>query len=645
MLADERVPVLLVDDDEAFLGTMGDILRLHGFTPRMAANGRDALDALGQVGAPPAVAVVDLGLPDMDGLDLAARLQKRHERLQVVILTGNASVESAVRALRDQRCDYLVKPVAPEQLVQTLRFAADRWRLLATEEELESSQALLEAIFEASPLPIMVLDTDRTVRLWNGAAERVFGWSAEEIRGRRSPTLRLDDDGDATETAIVTGALAGESFTGVEARRRRRDGTILDVRLSAAGLRGRSGPVEAVLVIYEDMTEQRRIEEHLREAQKLDAVGRLAAGVAHDFNNLLAVVLSEVDLALDYDRLTADLRDALLGVRRTVERGTALTRQLLTFARRQSTEPVVVDPNQAVRSIRRMLQRLVGEHVQLVEDLAEDVWSVKVDRGQLDQVIANLVVNARDAMDRKGRVTLRTRNVALDEEGSEQAVLDQGDWVVLSVSDRGTGIPDFVMERLFEPFFTTKEEEGTGLGLATCHGIVERFGGVITVDSKVGQGSTFSVWLPRVAAGLAAEGGTEGDRAPTGNETILLVEDNLDLQGVTRRMLARLGYEVFTASSGIEARRMVEELPSPPDLVVCDGHLPDDDGRVVVERLRESVPDLKALLVSGSLELMDRTPVDLPFLAKPYTLQSLARAIREALAGEEPPRAGEHLST
>jgi two-component system, cell cycle sensor histidine kinase and response regulator CckA len=631
MASAEQLPVLLVDDDEALLGTMGDILELNGFSTRAAANGWDALAMLTEMEPPPAVAVVDLGLPDMDGLDLAARLRARQGRVQVVILTGNASVESAIRAVREQNCDYLVKPVQPDQLMRTLRSASDRWRLNLAEEELESSRALLETVFDASPLPIMVINADRTIRLWNRAAEKVFGWSFEEVLGRPAPMIDTPE-AKREKDRVIAATLAGEVITGVEVKRTSRGGAVLDLRLSAAGLRGPGGDIEATLVIYEDITEQRRMEEGLRQTQKLDAVGRLAAGVAHDFNNLLSVISSEVDLALDDGLVIDPTRAGLRTVRRTVGRGTALTRQLLTFARQHPAEPEVVDPNDIVLDIERMLQPLIGDQITLTKDLGEGVRPIKVDHGQLDQVITNLVLNARDAMDRQGRITIATRTVVVSDEEPGRAELDPGEWTMLSVTDTGSGISEAVMSRLFEPFFTTKAAgAGTGLGLATSYGIVQRFGGTILVESEPGRGSTFSVYLPCAQEATASGEAPDGRDTPSGTETILLVEDHVDLRNVTRRMLVRLGYEVYTAGSGIEAERVLHDMGRAPNLVLCDGHLPDDDGRAIIRRLLAEMPGLKALLVSGSMDLMESGEVTVPFLAKPYTLPTLARAVRQAL--------------
>ncbi|HET7585193.1 MAG TPA: response regulator [Gemmatimonadaceae bacterium] len=630
-MATERLPVLVVDDDASLTRTIEDILHLRGFEPRCVPDGGGALEAARDMPSPLAIALVDLRLPDMDGLELAHELRTLSRNTQVVILTGNATVESAIRALRDEECDYLVKPVDPDLLVRTLHGAAQRWRLKQTEDELQQMQQLLHAMFDASPLPIIVLSPQLTVRLWNRAAEHIFGWSADEVIGMRIPIVAPEDELEFTQ--ITRRILNGDSITGIDVRRRRRDGTSLDIRLSAAPLYDTEGRVGALLGVYEDITERRRIEEHLRQAQKMEAVGRLAGGVAHDFNNLLAVILTSTSLAMEEPSLDPEIRELLADAHGTAQRGAALTRQLLAFARRQPVERRRFNANELVDELQRMLRRLIGDRHRLDTALAADLWPVEVDRGQLEQVVTNLVVNARDAMGDGGTVTIRTWNTTVAPAEATSAT-PAGDWVVLAVDDTGTGIPDELLERIFEPFFTTKgRDAGTGLGLATCYGIVQRFGGTIAVQTTVGTGSSFRVYLPRASAPDAvASGSTPAVPAGGGSETILVVEDQDVLRATTRRLLTRLGYTVHVAASGEEAMRVAEQLPSVPHLLFTDGHLPDCHGEELIARFQRRWPEMRAMLVSGSHDLRSMA---VPRLEKPYTMDALARTVRTVL--DEPP--------
>ena len=625
----DAVPVLVVDDDPALTRTLADILPLHGFEAHTAPTGRTALDIARRMVPIPAVAVVDLRLPDMDGLDLAAELHAQSRQLQVVILTGNGTLETAIRALRDQNTDYLLKPVDPELLIRTLRTAEGRWRLRLAEDELHRTQSLLATVFDASPLAIVVLDPDLTVRFWSRAAERLFGRRAEDAVGRPAGGLGLvpDVEGDR----VMRGALLGESRTGVDFRQARPDGSELDLRLGVAALSGPGGASAGLVAVYEDITDRRRLEERLQDVQRLDAMGRVAGGVAHDFNNLLSVVLVEAETGLQDPGLRPPFDEILGGIKAAGQRGAAMTRQLLSFARRQPAEPTLENANEVLREGRRLLERLAGDRVRVEVALADDLAPVRIDRGQLEQVLSNLVVNARDAMPDGGTLTIGTANVVVDETAIGAGV-DRGDWVRLSVRDTGTGIPDEVRARIFEPFFTTKaRESGTGLGLATCYGIVERFGGAITLDTRMGAGTTFHVYLPRAGDSPAPSRPSAPEPASSrGTESILVVDDQTALRAIARTALGQRGYAVTVARSGAEALEVAETMSPPPALIFTDLSLPDLDGRELVERLRVRHPGLRALITSGSVQRSEDVG-RIPFLPKPYRLDAMIRRVRQLL--------------
>jgi len=631
----DALPVLLVDDDEMLRRTMTDILALRGFAPSSAADGEQAMGVARAMSPPPAVAIVDLRLPDMDGLDLAARLQEQTRYVQVVILTGHASIESAVRALRDNHgCDYLVKPVEVDQLIRTLKTAEDRWRLVTTEAELRETRALVQTVFDASPLPHVLIGLDMKVRLWNPAAERVFGWQAVDVVGRELSSIAPAWRGCENVVEVVR---QGHSIMGLEVRRSNRAGAPLDVRLNAAAFRERDGSIEAVLSVYEDVTERRELERKLNEAQRLDAIGRLAGGIAHDFNNLLTVIRSETDLALQTEALDERLRGGLISIRDTTDRGAALTRQLLAFARRQPVTVSMVEPDAVVAELDRMLRRLIGPGVRLEVDAGATGRQVGVDRSQLEQVLTNLVVNARDAMPDGGRLTVTTRHASV-RPGAELLGLDPGEWVIISVRDTGTGIPEEQRTRIFEPFFTTKAQgAGTGLGLATCYGIVRRLGGQMVVESEIAIGSTFHVCLPHAEGESVQELPAPDADAPSGTETILLVEDQDQLRSATQRLLRNRGYQVRIAGSVGEAWELISTMPRRPDLVMSDVQLPDGGGRDLIVALQASFPGLRALLTSGSYDVGDVGDARIPFLQKPYSLQDVAGAVRAVLDGTYQP--------
>jgi len=625
-----QLPILVVDDDEQLAHTLQDVLRLHGYDPTTAGSGAHALELARAMDTPLALAVVDLRLPDMDGLELAAQLHRLSQLTQVVILTGNATLESAVRALRDQSCDYLVKPVAPDQLFRTLQTAEERWQRRVAEEALRRTQELLRAVFDAAPLPIVTFDARHNVQLWNAAAEVTFGWRAAEVLGGPPPMVPPELLGESR--ALLAGALRGQTYAGVEARRRRRDGAILDMRMTVAAVRSEQDIVTGVLAVYEDVTERRRLGEQLRQAQRLDAIGRLAGGVAHDFNNLLTVILGEVDLALRAPDTPPALRATLDAVRATAGRASTLTRQLLAFAQQQPLAPAVFSPNAMLEELHQMLRRLIGAHIRLEHQLATDLWPVRVDRGQLEQVVTNLVVNARDAMPSGGTLTLGTANRTIGD-GDGASDLEPGEWVTVSVADTGSGIGEEVRGRLFEPFFTTKERgRGTGLGLATSYGIVEQSGGRIVVETQVGQGSTFTIWLPRSREAAGSKPSTEA-AAPPGRGTVLVVEDHPQLRFVAKRILQQQGYRVLLAASAAEAAEVAGAAGDSIDILVADIGLPDATGDELAAALHRAHPALRILFVTGSLEPEPPAPpgARAAFLRKPYTVAELAQSVRDLL--------------
>ncbi len=624
----EKRPVLVVDDDETLARTIADVLGLHGFDAQTAVRGSDAL-ALAEAMTPGA-AVVDLRLPDMDGLDLAARLHRRTQDMQIVILTGNASVETAIRALRDEQCEYLVKPVDPETLVRVLRAADDRRRLRAAEAALERSRTLVRAVFDASPLPIVVYEADTTITLWNPAAERLFGWPAGDAVGRRWTDL-FPDDGDALQTRLRA-VMRGEPLVGIETRQRRADGALIDLRSTFAVLPPEVGGTASLLGMHEDVTEHKRMDQELREAQRLDQIGRLAGAVAHDFNNLLTVIIAQAEVSLADRTTTGDSREAFSDILSAARDGSDLTRQLLAFARRTPVELVAIAPSDLIASKERLYRRLVGDRVNLRLVLEPDAGAVEADRSQLEQVIANLLVNARDAMPGGGVVTLATRRWYEPRRG--RPALAGREWVVIEVADTGVGITNEVRERMFEPYFTTKPRgQGTGLGLATAYGIVQRFGGVLTVDSEVGKGSTFRVFLPRRAdaSHMPVEEPSGPRHAGRRDTTVLIVEDQPAVRAVAVRVLARAGYDVHAVATGAEATVWCREhAQRPPRVAVIDVNLPDDDGRNVARQLTAMVPGLAVVFASGAPGTLSAMEAGARVLEKPYSITALSDAVRSA---------------
>jgi PAS domain S-box-containing protein len=501
------------------------------------------------------------------------------------------------------------------------------------------SYETLQAVITASPVAIIATDRERRAVLWTPAAEHLFGWSAGEIVGRPQPPYVPPGDREESND-LAERALAGERLTDIEVRRVRRDGKLLELSLSTAPIRGPGGQVEGILAVYVDLTAQRQLERQFHHSQKMEAIGRLAGGVSHDFNNLLTVIQGFTEMALKRGGLEAALRHDLEEVHKAALRASALTGQLLAFSRRQPLQPRVVDLNTLVADMAKMLQRLIGENIQLETRMGTRLARIRVDPGQIEQVIANLVVNARDAMPGGGRLLIETFNHDCTVGGAGRCrPTCPGPSVVLAVSDTGTGMDAGTLLHLFEPFFTTKERgKGTGLGLSTVYGIVQQCDGDIEVVSEPRQGTTFRVYLPS-STDAAGAGGAQGagQALPRGSEVVLVVEDQDPVRALLRTALERLGYEVLEARSGEEALERARGRDGAIDLLLADVVMPGLSGPEVARRLQGTRPGLRVLYLSGYAptegEPVTGTPLA-PLLQKPFALDALARKVREVIDGE-----------
>lgn len=387
-----------------------------------------------------------------------------------------------------------------------------------------------------------------------------------------------------------------------------------------------------------DISDRKSLEAQLRQAQKMEAVGKLAGGVAHDFNNLLTTILGYSNLVLDTmddgDGRRADIKEVISAANRAV----ALTAQLLAFSRKQVLQPTAVDLNSLVSELWQMMSRLVGENVQLVPNFANELGAVRADRSQLEQVLMHLVVNARDAMPGGGTITISTADAVLEQSLTQDVMVTPGPYVLLSVTDNGVGMSTEVKDQLFEPFFTTKGQgKGTGLGLATVYGVVKQSGGYVSATSEPGKGSTFSVYLPRASGDAGEEKADGGELNLRGTERILLVEDDNAVRLLTRRMLETAGYKVFEAPDPQEAAVMFEESPDLFDILVTDVIMPGESGPQLHERLSLLRPGLKVVFMSGFTSdfVASKGELDpkLDFLQKPFTADSLTRRVRDVLDG------------
>jgi two-component system, cell cycle sensor histidine kinase and response regulator CckA len=567
------------------------------------------------------VVLLDLSLPDEQGLTTLLRAHAHAPKVPIVILTGLDDEAVAVRAVRAGAQDYLVKGrVDGDLLVRSMRYATERWRAV---EALERREEHYRSLIEHSLDLISILNVDGTIRYVSPSHERVLGYGSDELVGQNAFNFIHPDD----LAGVKENFTRSEGAASLEFRFRHKDASWRMLESFGRNLSHVPG-VSGLVVNSRDVTDRKRLEEQLHHSQRLEAVGRLAGGVAHDFNNLLMIITGYSQMLLDGMRPGDPARADLEQVVKAAERATDLTRQLLAFSRRQVVRPAILNLNQLVHDMDRMLRRVLGEDIKLIASFSPGLKTVRADPGQLEQVILNIVVNARDAMPRGGKLTLETSNIEVTEEFARTHPAPKvGHYAMLSLQDTGVGMDAGVLSRLFEPFFTTKEK-GTGLGLSTSYGIIKQSGGDIGVESKPGQGATFHIYLPVTDEPAEPMDPPPGSPVPRGAETILLVEDEDGVRGVVESMLTRHGYNVLSTASSEEAMAFAEGYAGRIHLLITDIRMPGMGGRTMAESLIAQRPETKVLYVSGyGGPLASDTTSG--FLQKPFTTDELTRKIRD----------------
>jgi two-component system cell cycle sensor histidine kinase/response regulator CckA len=522
----------------------------------------------------------------------------------------------------------------PQHLVIVNRDVTER-KLAA--EALRRSEASFRSVVEDAPYGIYRASLSGELVLVNPALQKILGYvsQAELLQVNLAQIYRNSSDHQKVNELL----LEQGSFIDVEVEWKRKDGTPITVRSSGWPIKDETGRVAFLELFAEDVTERRALERQLRMAQKMEAVGRLSGGIAHDFNNLLGVIIGYSQVLKRSLKPENPLYEHAEEIEKASQRAVSLTRQLLAFSRQQVLEPVILNMNALLTDMEKMLPRLIGEDVALALALDPTLAQVKADPGQVEQVIMNLAVNARDAMPDGGKLTIQTANVNLDTAYTHQHPGSRvGSYVMLRVTDTGTGIDPEIQAQIFEPFFTTKErDKGTGLGLATVYGVVKQSGGYIAVDSEKGKGASFSVYLPRVEHAVTAlDIGTElPAKSIRGSETILLVEDEESLRKLANMFLRDNGYQVLAAGDGAQALQIARQHTGPIHLLLTDVVMPGINGRVLAERLAAGQPGMKILYMSGYTDSFIAGHGVLEagshLLHKPFTEETLTRKVRELL--------------
>ncbi len=750
--------ILIVDDERLMRDSLKALLEGAGYETHTSNRGKDALERL--AGNSYDLVLLDMVMPDMDGLQVMAQFSGQDLAPLVIVMSGYASVESAIQALRSGAYDYLKKPFEHEELLRTVKNALDQkrlkeerkeaekalreseekysilvessligiyidqdgkivfankrlaeiyrysihelvgmesWRLVhpedraltdemrtrrlggkevpweyeargltkegetvwitrrnalmeyqgrpailgnvadvtqrkVAEEALREAEERYRTVLEASPDPMVAYDMEGKVVYLNPAFSDTFGWNREELLGKR---IDYVPEVNWPETQImIDRVLAGESFSGIKSRRYTKQGSVLDVSISVATYLDRDGKPVGSVHTLRDVTKRKRLEAQFQQAHKMEAIGTLAGGIAHDFNNLLMGVQGNVSLMLmDIDDKHPH-KERLLNIEKQIQSGARLTSHILAYARKGKYEVKPINLNQLVEQTAYTFGRTKKE-ITIHREFSEDTSAIEADPRQIEQMLFNLFVNASDAMPGGGDLVLRTRHATHNDMAGKLYDPKPGNYVLLEVADTGIGMDKETMERIFDPFFTTKEMgHGTGLGLASAYGIVKGHGGYIDIDSKKGQGTTFSIYLP-VSARPAERAARTADGFVKGTETVLLVDDEEAVLEVGRELLEVMGYRVITAVDGREAVKAYEKNRHAIDIVLLDMVMPNMGGGDTYDRMKEINPAVKVLLSSGysingqATEILHRGCNG--FIQKPFNMRQLSARLREIL--------------
>ena len=643
--------VLIVEDSKTQSGIISKAFAAHGYQADMALTALEATDAFGKTAYD--VAVLDYHLPDGTGDALLDLFHAQRPDCVCLMMTTDPRQELALDWMKRGAAAYLLKPFQTDYLIELCAKARRERALLRVKDllevrtqELRKSEERFRSIAENAFDMVALLDGESRYLYCNCAYNEILGYSTDELVGRSFFDLVHPDELEHAVKIFKASLTEKKKSASLLLRLLTKDRRTLLVEHHAR-LLAESGGTLRILLNSRDVTERKRAEEEekklqgqLRQAQKMEAVGRLAGGVAHDFNNMLTVILGHADLALKKLDPAHPVVANLLKILTAANHSADLTRQLLAFARKQPAAPKLLDLNESVGEIIKMLVRLIGEDITLSWLPGKNLWTVKVDSSQICQILTNLCVNARDAISGVGKVTIETNNITIDKTYfASHPGFVAGKYVLLTVSDDGSGMDKEALENLFEPFFTTKEMgKGTGLGLATVYGIVKQNDGFIYVYSEPGRGTTFKIYLPRHTAETPESKGGITELVRRGDETILLVEDEPAILEVTRIMLDSFGYSVLAASTPSEAIQLAEVHAGTIHLLVTDVVMPEMNGKELATSLQSIYPDLKCLFMSGyTKDIISHRGVleeGTHFIQKPFSQQRLAAKVREVLEKE-----------
>ncbi|MEO6992729.1 MAG: response regulator [Lacunisphaera sp.] len=638
--------VLLVEDDARDADLIMLALRRDGFESdcRRVDTKADYLRALH---SDLDVVIADYSLPGFSGIEALELLKETGLGIPFMLVSGTIGEEMAVEAMKLGVADYLLKDrlarlgAAVRQVLEQNHRRKQHQQAL---DALQRTSRTLQTIFDSAPVAILGLDLQGKIVRWSAGAFRMFGWTESEVIGRSCPTV--PEENLADYLAMIAAVLRAGGQTGLFSRRLTKNGEMLHTRIVAAGLHDTTGETVGVMTIIEDITKQRQAEdalrqseEQLRQSQKMEAIGQLSSGVAHDFNNLLTVIKGHLDLFQIKGQISPTMINSVQQINHAADRASTLTRQLLMFSRQQVMHQEEHNLNGLVANLGKMLGRLLPEKIMIEVNCATRPMMVFADEGMVEQVLLNLAINARDAMADGGSLLISTQPVDFTKTAAARIPQARvGKFVCLQLTDSGAGISAETLPRIFEPFFTTKEiGKGTGLGLAMVYGIMQQHNGWIAVDSKVGEGTTFRAYFPRLHTTTLTPFEEKIKVAlPGGHEGILLVEDEASVRQIAEAALVSLGYRVFSAVNGKAGLQVWDLHKQSIDLVITDLIMPEGiDGAELAALLLAQSPQMPVLFMSGyrnEVATQDlRLEEGVNYLSKPFDLTGLAKIVRAML--------------
>lgn len=636
---DSSYRVFIVDDEPRMRESIQFFIEQKGYEVETADNGLSALEVLAHRHFD--LCLIDICMPEMDGFQLMAQIFERQPDALLVMMTGQASVETAVKALKMGAYDYLRKPFDHTDLIKTVENALAHKRI---RERLRRTKIEYKYMVENSPDLIYQLNTEGSFTFLNRAAHRLLGYEPTELIGKHYSVIVHEDDRERSQWLFNERRTGSRATNELELKLICKtetpacsltDHKAIIVELKATGMYDQDKKqFLGTYGVARDVSYRKQLEAHLYHSQKMEAIGTLAGGIAHDFNNLLMGVQGYTSLMLADTNLTDKNNGRLMHIEQHIQCGAELTRQLLGFARDGKYDLKVTDLNHLIKKTVSMFGRAKKE-IKMDLQLEPQLWHAEVDQGQIKQVLLNLYVNAWQAMPNGGEISVATTNVQLDDDTAKNIGLQGGNYLKISITDTGIGMDDDVKRRIFEPFFTTKERSrGTGLGLASAYGIVNNHRGAIKVTSRKGYGTTFIIYLPG-SDGVVKLMEVAATPIRNGKETILVVDDESNVVEVTEEMLQTIGYKVMTARNGQEAVSVFERNKSDIDLIILDMVMPGLSGGETFDRIKKIRQDVKVLLSSGysikgeAKKILDRGCDG--FIQKPYNLEKLSENLNMVL--------------